>query len=303
MALTFGNIKKWWKMITGKSILHVNQDEGKNYSFLTVAGYYNNLTEKVTKDKNNYESWEVIKCIDEKNQEYYFPIAVFQYGLGAYDLLLQRVDCDLMNKKFMSQLEWALSTQNEDGSWLNFSHTYPDSPFSAMAQGEGCSLLIRGYILTKNEAYLKAAKKALDFMLLPLSEGGTTEYTGDDIILYEFTCFPYVYNGWMFAIFGLMDYVIFTKDKKYKIILDKTILSLTKRLEAMDNGYWSMYRNDKTIASPFYHHLHIAQLSVLYKYTKNEKFNYYCEKFKLYESKRKNKRKAFLKKAIQKIRD
>ena len=35
-------------MVTGKSVLHVNQDIGKCFSTEEVKGYYNNLTEKVT---------------------------------------------------------------------------------------------------------------------------------------------------------------------------------------------------------------------------------------------------------------
>ena len=288
-------------MIRGKSILHVNQDEGKCYSFESIKGYYNNLTEKVTLDKENYNKIEVIKCFDEKKREYLFPIAIFQYGLGAYDLYLMAQDKELMREKFFKQLSWCFDNQNEDGSWNNFEHVYPEAPYSAMAQGEGCSLLIRGYVETKDEKYLSAAKKALEFMLKPLADGGTAEYIDDDIILYEFTNFPYVFNGWMFAIFGLMDYVILTNDKKYKEILSKTINGFIKRLERMDNGYWSMYRNDKTIASPFYHHLHIAQLSVLGKFTKNPTIIKYCDKFILYENKKSNKRRAFIKKSLQKI--
>lgn len=32
MALTIYNLKKWSKMLTGRSVLHVNQGRGKVYS-------------------------------------------------------------------------------------------------------------------------------------------------------------------------------------------------------------------------------------------------------------------------------
>ncbi|UVV60083.1 D-glucuronyl C5-epimerase family protein [Bacteroides thetaiotaomicron] len=48
-----------------------------------------------------------------------------------------------------------------------------------MAQGEGASLLIRAYVQFKEEKYLSAAKKAIDFMLLSNTEGGCTEYSGE----------------------------------------------------------------------------------------------------------------------------
>ena len=50
MGISLYKIKKWYKMMTGKSISHVNQGVGTCYSKTEVAGYYNDLTEKVTKD-------------------------------------------------------------------------------------------------------------------------------------------------------------------------------------------------------------------------------------------------------------
>lgn len=286
-------------MIRGKSILHVNQEEGKYYSFNEIKGYFNDLTEKVTKDKENYNSLEVIKYPGEIH---YFPIAVFQYGLACYDLYLSNCDDkELMLSKFMVHLNWAFDNQNKNGSWDTFVDHYPKTPYSSMAQGEGASLLIRGFIYTKEKKYLESAKKAIDFMLLPISEGGTAEETDTSLLLYEFTCFPYVYNGWMFSIFGLMDYVIVTNDDYVNKKLSKTLLTLAERVSEMDNGFWSMYRHDKTIASPFYHHLHIAQLQILYEYTSNVIFKKYHDLFVEYEKNPKNKRKAFRKKAFQKI--
>ena len=286
-------------MIRGKSILHVNQGVGKYYSFNEIKGYYNDLTEKVTKDIKNLNSFDVIKYPGEIH---YFPIAVFQYGLACYDLYLSNSsEKEMMIKKFLIHLNWAYDNQNENGSWNTFVDHYPKTPFSSMAQGEGASLLIRGYIYTKEEKYLCSAKKAIDFMLLSISEGGTSVETSNELILYEFTCFPYVYNGWIFSIFGLMDYVIATNDKFVKEKMNKTIFTLIKKLPNMDNGFWSMYRNDKTIASPFYHHLHIAQLQILYEYTGLFDFKKYRDLFNKYENRPKNRRKAFLKKSLQKL--
>ena len=98
-----------------------------------------------------------------------------------------------------------------------------------------------------------------------------------------------------------MDYVIATNDDYVNEKLSKTLLTLAERVSEMDNGFWSMYRHDKTIASPFYHHLHIAQLQILYEYTSNAIFKKYHDLFVEYEKNPKNKRKAFRKKAFQKI--
>ena len=290
-------------MLTNKSIDHVKQGVGLVYSFDCIKGYYNDLTKKITKDKKNYKSTNVITISTETKSNIFFPIAIFQYGLGSYDLYLLNKDADLMKTKFLSHLNWAYENQNNDGSWNNFDFIYPDYPFSAMAQGEGASLLIRGFVETKNIKYLAAAKKAIDFMLVPISKGGTAEYFDGDLILYEFTCFPYVYNGWIFAIFGLIDYVIATNDKEYKDITIRAIESLSNRINEMDVGYWSRYRKDDLIASPFYHNLHIAQLEILSKYTGNTIYKFLIKKFNNYKHNPFKRVKAFFIKVKQKLKE
>ena len=54
-----------------------------------------------------------------------------------------------------------------------------------MAQGEAASLLIRGFKETGDKKYINAAKKAIDFMLLPLDRGGTSLYTNNGGSNYE----------------------------------------------------------------------------------------------------------------------
>lgn len=54
MSLDLYNIKKWVKMLSNRSIMHVNQDLGKVISNnpKKVMGYYNNLTDKVILQPN-----------------------------------------------------------------------------------------------------------------------------------------------------------------------------------------------------------------------------------------------------------
>ena len=88
MAITIYNIKKWTNMILGKSQYHVNQEEGKIYSINSVKGYYNDLTEKVTKFGD--KSGTVPKTKMDSINTIYFPIAIFQYGL-AYNITLKKI--------------------------------------------------------------------------------------------------------------------------------------------------------------------------------------------------------------------
>lgn len=298
MSISIYNINKWIKMLFGKSILHVNQGIGQIYSTSDVKGYYNDLTEKVTRCKNyNEVKLPVYKL--ENGTDILFPIAIFQYGLGAYDLYLLKKEMLYMDK-FKLCVNWALDNLQEDGSWNNFFFSQPDAPYSSMAQGEGVSLLIRAYKEFKDVKYLFAAKKAVEFMIKPIEKGGTTKYVYDEIYLLEITNKPTVLNGWIFSLFGLYDYLKVVRDENVKNIYNISIQTLTNKLKDFDNGYWSKYDNDCIIASPFYHRLHISQLHVMYIITEEVEFLTYMKKWSDYNKNIFNRYKAFIVKGIQK---
>ena len=66
-------VKRWYKMLTGKSVWHVNQDIGKCFSKKSIEGYYNNMTEKVTKIPELLESEELPRLPLEGGGFTYFP--------------------------------------------------------------------------------------------------------------------------------------------------------------------------------------------------------------------------------------
>lgn len=296
------NIIKWYKMLTGKSILHVNQGIGKIYSKTQIRGYYNDLTEKVLKGGELYKM-EVPKVKTEQGREIIFPVAVFQYGLGAYDLYLLE-NKELYLNKFKCMADWALNNQKKNGAWDNFFFIYPDNPYSAMAQGEGASLLIRAYIQFEDNKYLVAAKNAIDFMLLPVEDGGTTLYEDDTVVFLEYTMKPAVMNGWIFAWWGLYDLILVTSDEgRYKELLDSSCQSLIKSLSSFSCSYWSMYDLDGKIASPFYHNLHIAQMQAMFELTRGRDFQQYASRWLEDQKNWWHYNKAFMNKVIQKIKE
>lgn len=83
MSVSIYKIKKWIKMITGKSILHVNQGVGKFFQPGKVLGYYNDLTEKVTKDPETLEKRMLPIAYNEEGKQVVFATTIFQYGLGS----------------------------------------------------------------------------------------------------------------------------------------------------------------------------------------------------------------------------
>ena len=213
-----------------------------------------------------------------------FPTAIFQYGLGAYDLYLLTNKNTFLNI-FKLCVDWAYQNQTKNGSWDNFSFKQPEAPYSAMTQGEGASLLIRAYKEFNKEKYFIAAKKAIEFLVTPIENGGTAKYRGNDIFLLEFTNKPVVLNGWIFSLFGLYDYLLVDKDKDIMEVYKGSVQTLVNHLEHFDNGFWSKYDIENLIASPFYHNVHIAQLHVMYQLTNEEIFMYYKDKWNKYRCK------------------
>ena len=287
-------------MLTGKSIMHVNQDMGKCYVPGEIKGYFNNLTDKVLKDPETLKKRTIPVTTDEKAGKVYFPVAIIQYGLGAYDLYLMSHKKIYLDQ-FWRCVDYISEHQLENGAWNNFGFVYPDAPYGAMCQGEACSLLLRAHKESGNNKYLSQAKRAIDFMLIPLREGGTSEYKGDDLYLYEFTNKPVVLNGWIFSLFGLYELAVVTRGQKYEDNLERTVQTLIRTLPIFDNGYWSMYDMGKRIASPFYHNLHVAQMQALTETFHSKIFLDYYKKFKGYQANKSNEIRAFIKKAFQKL--
>ncbi len=302
MAITKYKIKKWFKMLKGDSILHVNQGIGRIYSRNEVAGYYNDLTEKVTKDVIT-EDGKLPVYPGEDGVNKIFPIGVFQYGLGAYDLYLITKEKKYLDK-FDLCVEWTMNNQDDNGGWKTFEYETPDRPYSAMAQGEAISLLTRAYIQDNNEKYLNKIKKGIKYLTKSLEDGGVACYRNDSIYLKEFVDRPVVLNGWIFSIFGIFDYLLlFPNDKEIRNFYNSTLKTLSNELPKFDLKYWSKYDLDKRIASPFYHNLHIAQLHVMYDLTGIDIFKVYEEKFGKYNKNKFYKIKAFMVKAFQKIKE
>lgn len=288
-------------MLQGKSLFHVNQELGKCFTKTGLTGYYNNLTEKVTRQPDLLDTDQLPLHPTANNEHVYFPVAIFQYGLGAYDLYLQNGDTRYLDK-FLQCTQWALDNQEPSGAWNNFFFSYPQAPYGAMAQGEGASLMLRAYKHTHDEHYLQAAKLAIDFMLKPLDEGGTSIYENGQPILMEYTHLPAVMNGWIFAWFGLYDYVVATNDEgHYKDMLQKSLLALEERMSLFTTSYWSKYDLDKRIASPFYHHIHIALVQAMHQLTGHQIFNDYANRWQANENNRLCKWRAFGVKSWQKI--
>ena len=271
-------LNKWVKMLGGKSVLHVTQDAGRTYSKSEVKGYYNNLTEKVLNPGALLDETNLVYNITNAGERVYFSIAIFQYGLGAYDLYLMTAEIKYQHL-FMRTVDWALANQEESGAWNTFSIVNIIPPYSSMAQGEGASLLVRAYMETRDLKYLQAAKQAVDFMCRSTAEGGCTQYSDGKMWFKEYIEKPVVLNGWVFSIWGLYDYCKASGDPQYKKLLDQAVNALEQDLASFACSYWSKYDMGNKLSSPFYHRLHIAQLNVMYELFDRKTFLDYADQW------------------------
>lgn len=304
MGVSLYNIRKWTRMLTGKSIMHVNQGLGQHFSKDEVSGYYNDMTEKVTRLLQVLEDEAALPPYKlPSGQEILFPVDIFQYGLGAYDMWLRTHD-ERYCKKFLRCCEWTLENQESNGAWNTFFFRHPSHPYGAMAQGEACSLLLRGYLMTSKEEYKEAAQRGIDFMLTPLVDGGTSVYDGGGLMLMEYTHLPAVLNGWIFAWWGLFDWVKLTQDdNRYKTLLWQCEESLRNALPRYATRYWSQYDLGGKMASPFYHKLHIAQMQAMFQLTGHDEYRQIAERWEHNRNSRWCKYCAIVKKAWQKVRE
>ena len=233
----------------------------------------------------------------------YNPIAIAQYALGCFNVYKRTNEKKYLDM-FVKQVDWLVDNlvPNEKGInvWNhNFDWEYRDllrAPwYSALAQGAGLSALVRAYVLLKDEKYLEAAKKAFESFKYELVDGGVTYTDSDGYIWFEETIvYPptHILNGFMWALWGIYDYYLLTKDNSAKELFDKAVVTLNDNLKKFDLGFWSLYEQSGTrlqmIASHFYHSLHVVQLMVTYKLTQNEVFLKFhkkwdaCQKNKLY---------------------
>ena len=294
-------LRRWINIALGKSATAIRQDQGKYYQKTELAGYYNDLTGKIG-DGTVVDNQGIPLSQIGKEEFAHFPIAIFQYGLGMYDLYLAgdtRCDCAVLK----NIAQWALENQRDDGSWDCFgpiqSRYYT---VSSMGQGEGASFLFRMWKLFGEECYLQAGFRAVDFMLRPLENGGTSIWENGSLFLEEYPQNPRrsVMNGWIFSLFGLYDAALLDP-QRYASPLHQTVATLKKNLPDYDLGFWSRYDLTGRVASPAYHSLHIAQLRVLAVIAEEPAFDAFADRLTRYQRSKTKRAMAIGYKILQKL--
>lgn len=298
-------VKHWVLMLTGRSYWHAPQGMGTAFVPDALEGYFNDMTAKtVWQGPQNSQG---LPLVEAHGELVLFPTTLFQKALGHWDLMLKGPNISEHKEEFLKIAYWALETQDAQGGWPLWpllKQSFP-SLYSGMTQGEGISVLVRAYKITQDERLMHAARRAVVPMAREINEGGVSRRTPEGIVLEEF---PYahlngVFNGWVFAVFGLRDFLFIDNNIEARRLLEDSVSALVKMLPQYRMAYWSKYDLSGNIASPFYHDLHIAQLKALaFSFPEHEKeFNEMHITFKKFSESKINRVRAMGVKLRQKL--
>ena len=246
----------------------------------------------------------------------YNPIAVAQWGLGNYNLFALRRG-EAAKQKFLAASDWLCAHLESNPTGLHVWNHHFDweyrsmlkAPwYSALAQGQGISLLVRAYQETGSEKYRKSAAQAFEAFLAPVAEGGVTCTDAQGNLWFEeyvVTSATHILNGFIWAAWGVYDYFLATDDDRARRLFESAIETLRANLHHYDLGFWSLYEQSGTllpmVASPFYHRLHIVQLRILYRMTGVGTFAHFAEKWESYAGSRAKRTRALCYKGVFKL--
>ena len=260
------------RVTAGKDYFHQPQELGGH--FIDSRAYYNDFRGKANW-QGPYENGVPQLYVPVLDRHVTFPIMVLQYGLGCVDRGLLEGDksCEPGIK---AVTQWLVDTVSSEGCLDNyFPAMDPTTSFyssnSGMAQGEALSFLVRvvqhglvsGELLDQAQLLLP---RIFENMILPVQSGGTV--LSDDSGLYFLELCrkdtPVILNGWIYALFGVLDYAKYSKEERVHALLKRSVETLEKDLEQfITSSGWSYYNNQGRVASPFYHAVHIVLLEAL----------------------------------------
>jgi len=284
------------------------------YDYSSLDYYYLDLSAK-TAYKGPFDK-EGIPMLDYRGNigVQYNPCAASQYALGLYQLYRQGDKAAL--ERFFNVADWLCQKieldENNNGLWAYYfdhdAYGLKSPWYSALAQGQGVSVLLRAYLVSGNEDYLRTAKAAYSGMILPVEKGGLLRREGDDVYLEEVVADrkTAILDGMLFSLFAVQDLYFVTREEAVLNLLISCLDTIERKLPEYDLGYWSradLYQSDPPmVASHFYHNLHVIQLGILGDMTGRAVFSEYSKRWQEYADSRLNRLNAFLKKVIFKLR-
>jgi heparosan-N-sulfate-glucuronate 5-epimerase len=296
-------------MLTGSSYYHQPQRVGRLFVSGQLQGYFNDMTGKTNwKGKVDDQGLPLFDTSSNASSVY-FPILLCQKALGHWDIWLDQGSTEDRHR-FLQIACWLKSNQDTGGGWDTWGLVgqcqQPQYRYSAMTQGQALSVMTRAYRLTRDGSFESGCRRAMLLMRKPVQDGGVCWYEAEDVFLEEFPGLQRetVLNGWIFALFGVYDYLLEFSDAQATDFYARTSASLERVLGEYDAGFWSYYNSGpKRLASPFYHRLHLSQLTALSQVMNKPSLKQIKEAWTRYEKNWFYKSRAVLIKGLQKLRE
>ncbi|NXW78262.1 GLCE epimerase, partial [Hirundo rustica] len=204
---------------------------------------------------------------------------------------------------FFAASRWLLRNQDGRGGWPiavtrklgeGFKPLDPGW-YSAMAQGQAMSTLVRAYRLTKEPAFLSAALRATAPFKLPPEQGGVRAvFMGRHDWYEEYPTSPssFVLNGFMYSLMGLYDLKETAGEelgREARRLYERGMASLKAMLPLFDTGSGSVYDlrhftlgTAPNLARWDYHTTHINQLQLLGSVDEAPVFKEFVKRWKSY---------------------
>ncbi|XP_075714470.1 D-glucuronyl C5-epimerase [Rhinoderma darwinii] len=204
---------------------------------------------------------------------------------------------------FFAASDWLVRNQDAKGGWPimvtrklgeGFKALEPGW-YSAMAQGQAISTLVRAYLLTKEQVYLGSALKATAPFKLPSEKHGVKAVFMNKYDWYEeypTTPSSFVLNGFIYALLGLYDLKETAGEKEGKearLLYERGMESLRAMLPLYDTGSGTIYDlrhfmlgTAPNLARWDYHTTHINQLQLLASMDGSPIFRDFIRRWKSY---------------------
>ncbi|XP_033904356.3 D-glucuronyl C5-epimerase-like [Acipenser ruthenus] len=204
---------------------------------------------------------------------------------------------------FFAASDWLVRNQDDQGGWPimvtrklgeGFKSLDPGW-YSAMAQGQAMSTLVRAYLLTKDPVYLSAALKATAPYKRPSGQHGVKAVFMNKYDWYEeypTTPSSFVLNGFIYSLIGLYDLKETAGEplgREAQVLYSRGLESLKAMLPLYDTGSGTIYDlrhfmlgTAPNLARWDYHTTHINQLQLLGTVEDSPVFKDFVKRWKSY---------------------
>lgn len=292
-------IPRWSRYFLGKSELHPILNETKNPSTLDkVQDYICDLSPK-SYWTGQPDTRGVPRNLLNDGEPVYFSIGIIQKLLGNLELKQSITGSENL-------IEWICNSIDHNDCIPTWAHARDrtTSIYSAMAQGQALSALIRVHNCSPSAMTSSSIDRLCNGFINGNKHGLIlNSQMGPKLIETPDIKKSVILNGWIYALWGLREAAVKTKRSDILNLADDTTNCLVDSLIDFYDDRWSYYDDKGRIASPFYHRLHITQLSALYKMTGIPQFKNVSRLLTQQENSKILKAKAVFKKGTQKLKE